>query len=523
MTIGKNGTPSGDSALAQGGKWFRWLWRGVLLLVLLASATTVTWVFWPTPGASDYDLLRRAPAGASLVVVQRDLARHWSHLKKTELYGALAESSLLPIRIEADSRTRRTLERVLLDLFGQKTLVAVEPGDHVVLIAPVTPRTKWVWLRACLFQHWKKAGYTIREQTVEGTVVHEIALAQSPDTRIHWVRGGNLFMVAVNGNAQGLAALVRRPAPAGTDSFPGMEASPPGAIQFGVSGNGAVRWNLSRKVGGAYRLELTLSKRRAVRLPWDAARGPRSMALIQRLFPDQGMLTVRGRASHWMTAWDNVIAWLGLRAEWHAESLLAELKYGERLSHGLFPWSGAGDEFACVVTPRTDDTPPSWPTIVGALRCWETNDTQIALSQFLPTLGYALGEEIRLEPSRSSPDTCHVWMGRGAEAGLLFAYRYADGLVIGSNSRQSLPRFDPQRFAGENLEPVPPEDQLSCKPKEIGALLYTLAMMERFAGDPAVARDLNAAASILKAIDELRVTIHVEDAAVKYEVEAHAP
>jgi hypothetical protein len=395
----------------------------------------------------------------------------------------------------------------------------------VCLVAAVTPRVKWLWLRAKLFQLLPKSGFALFTGQVQGQAVSEIQLEHNADVRLHFGRRGNLFAILFRGSAETLAGVLRRSDGTGPEEFREVARSRSDATQLGFWQREAGRatWVLSRTNANVTRIELTLPKQRAVRLPWDAARGPRSMALIQKLFPDQGVMTLRGRASHWMMAWDNVVAWLGLPANLYSEALQTRLKYGEQLSHGVFPWSGAGDELACVIAPAVADTPRPWLTIVGAARCWETNDMQTAMSQFLPSLGRAMGAELPLHsPESPGGDFVVGWRRNDGTESPLFSYRYADGLVIGSNSRQTLRQFDPAPFAAQTLESVQPENQLWCKPAEIGAMLQAVAVLNQFAGNAELSRDWNRAASVMKALREARLTVRVEMETVGYEFELNA-
>jgi hypothetical protein len=267
------------------------------------------------------------------------------------------------------------------------------------------------------------------------------------------------------------------------------------------------------------RFELTLPKQHTVRVPWDATRGPRSMALIEKMFPDQGIITLRGRVSHWMSAWDNVAAWIGLPPDLYSENLLTRLKYAEHLSHGQFPWSGAGDEFGFVIRPAAADTPPARPAVVGALRCWQPHDTQEAVDQFLASLSLAAKERLWAEPAAPGGDGYVIHARAGEQVRALCHYRYAGGLVIAAESAPSLQRFDPARFDGQALQTVDPENEFYCKTAELGAFLGALSAFEEDGGGGVSSRDLNAAAEILKAMSELRLTIRVEKETVRYALE----
>jgi hypothetical protein len=506
-------------------KWRKRLLRAVGIALLLAVLSVAGWIFWPVSPPSEQALLSGLPPGAVVVVILRDFDTHWADLERRAFFRAWKESPWNPRGVSANSTRQRVVERAGLDLIGKRAVIYRVAGtEGLCILGPVTPRVKWLWLRAWAFQRWPGSGFVIRSKELIGKPVHEIVWRRSPDLKIEFARNQSRFLFTVN-SPESVGLLFHPPPLTGGEELRELAQSRADAILLGMwrQETTIATWALSKPQPQTFRLEVALPKLRTVRLPWDAARGPRSMAVIQKLFPDQGALTIRGRVSHWMAAWDNLIAWLRLSPDLYSETLFAHLKYGENLSHGLFPWSGAGDEFACVVAPAATDAPLRWQTVGGALRCWETNDTQAALDQFLPSLGRASGAQFRIEPPTSSNAvyTIHVRLPPGTETPACF-YRYADGLVIASNSRRSLEQFDTTRISNEVLQPTQPENQFWCEPKALAGALMALSSATRLWGDPMHSQRLCAVAAVLQGLGDLRLTIHVEAKTVRYEAQATA-
>lgn len=502
-------------------KWVRRIYRSFSILTTAIFLSIAAWIFWPTSQPTEKEMLRLVPTNAVAVFVQRDLAAHWPAFKASAFLKAWQNSPLMPVRIQSDSRATALFEQAMLDLFGKRIVGFIVPDSNgsgeggLCALVPVTPRVKWLWVRAMISQHLSIAGFTIKSGAVEGHKVSELISGLSMGKRIRFTHIGNVAALAGDWSGDSMADLVRSSKSRHTirEENDKLASEPADVLHCGwwEQPRRLAQWSIKKSKAGTLQCDLVLPKQRIVRLPWDATRGPRSMALIQKLFPDQGLFTVRGRASHWMMAWDNVAAWCGLPAESYSEQLISRIKYGEHLSHGLFPWSGAGDEFSCVIAPATSDTLPRWPLVVCALRCWEPNDTQIAMDQLFASLANATSQKYRIEKVVPDRSLYLVRVETQVNQYPLFYYRYASGLVMAGNSPSAMQRFDPNQFDGQKLEPAQPENQLFCKADEIGSALQALGMT-----DLLVDASLG---EILKSLSEVHLTVRVEKETVDYSLE----
>ena len=502
-------------------KWFR---RTMGILVLLGMLAVLAWFFLPVRQPTEKQLLSLVPADATAVIVQHDLVRRGHELENSRFIKACCESTLMPMQFGGDSRAQRAGRQALLDLLGDRFVVFLVPGANretvggACVLAPITWRSKWVWVRAMLIQYLRAGGFHVRDNQIDGHLIHEIQ-TQSP-LRLRYAMRDGVLALACDRSGDSLAALFR--APASQPSFPlPLPQNDTESLQLGSWRQpvGTSTWRLSTPGHGTFRFDLTVPKQRSVRQPWDATRNERTMGLIQKMFPDPGVLASRGRASHWMAAWDNLVAWLGMSPDMFCENLLARTKYQEHLSHGQFPWSGAGDEFALLIAPSENNAPNPLPTITLALRCWETNDTQVAAEQFLPSLASASGARFRLAPSASDQPGFTVWMETAQNSRPLFSYRYVDGLVIASTSTESLWKFDVSKFEGQTLETRQPENELECRAEQLAAALEALDAVNQIAGNDFADANLKSVAHILKTLAELRLTIQVDEKEVRYRCE----
>ena len=104
----------------------------------------------------------------------------------------------------------------------------------------------------------------------------------------------------------------------------------------------------------------------------------------------------------------------------------------------------------------------------------------------------------------------------------LFLYRYAEGLILASNSADQLKAFDPSRLAKEELKPALPENELHCRPAQIAESMRVLSTAVRFLLGPNIQADMDALAAVLKPIGEMRLTILVGKDTVEYHVVSKA-
>lgn len=507
--------------LARAYKILKRISRIISLVSLVAMLCVAIWIFWPSYQPSERALLQLVPEDSRVVMLHRDLRQHWPAFRTSQVYRAFLASPFVPVKVETDSLTQKVLEGAMLDLLGNRT-VFFAPGDQAAggcLIVPVTPRLKWLWVRIALSSRLERSGFTIRKVDLDGHAVREIVTKHDLPITVRFARMRNMAAVSFDARGNSLAELFRAIDAKKAGGF-GHLASNTNLFHVGEwrQKGGTANWEARKETGGSLHWEVTLPKKRTVRLPWDAHRGPRTMGLVQKLFPDQGMLTARGRASHWMSAWDNLVAWLGLPQELYSEAMLTRTKYREHLSHGQFPWSGAGDEFACVISSPQEFNLAGWPAILLALRCWEPNDTQTALRQFLDSLTYITKNQFLLDPPTSSEPWYSVRAEINGRIHTFFRYRYADGLVLAGNSIEQLKAFDPGKFAKEEMKPVLPENELYCKPVELAESVQLLATAANFLLGPNAGADLNALAAILKGMDETRLAVSVEKETVKYQM-----
>lgn len=508
-------------------KWFRWIYRCISILLTIVILAIVAWIFWPTPLATEQEMLRLVPTNAVAVFIQRDVAAQWPAFKSSGFFKAWQNSPLMPVRMEGDSVTHRMFEQAMLDLFGKRIVGFLVPGANgstqggLCALVPITPRVKWLWVRAMISQHLSVAGFTIKSSEIEGHRVNELQSRLASGMRLRFARFGDVAALAGDWSGDSLADLVRssRSKHPLDDRNQALASEPPSVLHGGwwEQPVGLARWSVTQSKAGTLQFDLTLPKQRKVRLPWDATRAPRNMALIQKLFPDQGLFTVRGRASHWMTAWDNVVAWCGLPIGANSENLIARVKYGEHLSHGLFPWSGAGDEFALVVAPASKDTLTGWPMIIATLRCWEPGDTQMAIVQLFKSLEAATKQKFPVQSI--DPDHKLYLVREESQEGQypLFYYRYADGLVMAGNSPSALQRFEPAQFDGQRLETVKPENELFCKPDEIGAAVKAFNAIGTLTGSSS--DEMEALGEMMRSFSQLRMVVLVEAETVNYRLE----
>lgn len=507
--------------LAQAYRILKRISRIISLVILAIMLCVVIWILWPSFQPGERALLQFVPGDSRVVMLHRDLREHWPAFRTSQFYQAFLASPYVPVKVETDSLTQKVLEGAMLDLLGNRT-VFFTTGENVAggcLLVPISPRLKWLWVRIALSSRLERSGFTIRNVDLSGHTAREIVTKHDLPITVRFARTGNMAAVSFDARGNSLAELFRA-----------IDQKKAGGFEHLVSNTnlfhvgewrqrgGTANWELSRTADGPIRIDLTLPRQRTVRLPWDATRGPRTMGLVQKLFPDQGMFTARGRASHWMSAWDNLVAWLGLSQELYSEAMLTRTKYREHLSHGQFPWSGAGDEFACVIASPQEFNVAGWPAILVALRCWEQNDTQTALRQFIDSLTYATGNQFLLDPPTSSEPWYFVRAEINGRIHTFFRYHYADGLVIASNSSDQLKAFDPAKFAKEDLKPVAPENELFCKPDQLGDSVKMLATVLTFVAGTEAGNQVHALGQAMKSFEEARATIEVEKEEVKYQL-----
>jgi hypothetical protein len=155
--------------------------------------------------------------------------------------------------------------------------------------------------------------------------------------------------------------------------------------------------------------------------------------------------------------------------------------------------------------------------VVSALRCWEPNDTQMAVDQLFTSLSNATSQKYRVEKIIPDRALYLVRVETQENQYPLFYYRYASGLVMAGNSPSTLQRFDPNQLDGQTLEPVQPENRLFCKADEIGSMMQTLRVTDLLGG--ALSSEVASVGEMLKSLSEIHLTVRIEKETVNYSLE----